>query len=68
MSSREVEYVPTTTTSFHAVWIRILLKDMEHIEKEPTSIFCDNSSAVPLGLIDCTHVGRFSHLPQSVNH
>ena len=21
-----------------------------------------------LGLIDCTHVGRISHLPQSVNH
>ena len=20
------------------------------------------------GLINCTHVGRFSHLPQSVNH
>ena len=27
MSSTEAEYVVTTTTTYHAIWIRILLKD-----------------------------------------
>ena len=48
MSSTEVEYVAATTTTFHAVWLRRLLKDMGHIENDPTPIFCDNISAIQL--------------------
>ena len=43
MSSTEAEYVAATTSACHAVWLKILLKDMGHTEKDPTSIFCDNS-------------------------
>ena len=46
MSSIEEEYVVSTTTACHVVWIRILLKDMGHSQKDPTSIFYDNSSAI----------------------
>ena len=46
MSFVEIEYVAATTTSCHAVWIRILLKYMGHTENDPTSIFCDNISTI----------------------
>ena len=46
MSSTKAIYVETTTTTCHAVWIRTLLKDMGHIEKDPTSILCVNSFAI----------------------
>jgi hypothetical protein len=48
ISSAEAEYVAATTTSCHAVWLRRLLKYLAHVEKEPTSIFCDNSSTIAL--------------------
>ena len=46
MSSVEVEYVAATTTAFHAFCLRKLSKDMGHTEKDPNSIFCDNSSTI----------------------
>ena len=46
MSFAEAEYVAATTATCHAAWLRRLLKDMGHIPKDPTSIFCDNNSAI----------------------
>ena len=46
MSFAEAEYVETTTTTCHAFWIRIILKDMGHTLKDPTSIFYDNRYAI----------------------
>ena len=48
MSSAEAEYVAATTVACHAAWLRRLLKDMGHTPKDPTSIFCDNNSAIQL--------------------
>jgi hypothetical protein len=48
ISSVEAEYVATTSTSCHAVWLRRILSDLTHEEKEPTPIFCDNSSTIAL--------------------
>jgi hypothetical protein len=30
------------------MWLRRILKDMLHIEKDPTPIFCDNTSTIAL--------------------
>lgn len=38
----------TTTAACQVVWLRRILNDLAHVEKEPTPIFCDNSSAIAL--------------------
>ena len=43
ISSAEAEYVAATSASCQAVWMRRLLKDMSHIENDPTPIFHDNT-------------------------
>jgi transposase InsO family protein len=48
ISSAEAEYVAATSASCQAVWLRRLLKDMSQTEKDPTPIFCDNTSAIAL--------------------
>jgi hypothetical protein len=48
ISSAEAEYVATTSTSCQVVWLRRILKDMSHTEKDPTPIFYDNTSAISL--------------------
>jgi hypothetical protein len=48
ISSTKAEYVAATSASCQVVWLRRLLNDMSHSEKEPTPIFCDNTSAIDL--------------------
>ena len=48
ISSAEAEYVAATLASCQAVWLRRLLKDMSQTEKDPTPIFCDNTSEIAL--------------------
>jgi hypothetical protein len=48
ISSAEAECVAATSASCQAVWLRRILKDMSHTEKDPTPIFCDNTSAISL--------------------
>ena len=58
MSSAEAKYVATTTAACHAVWLRRLLKDMGHSEKDPTSIFCYNNCAIQLSKHNVFHRKR----------
>jgi hypothetical protein len=46
--SAEAEYVAATSTSCQVVWLRKILNDMSHTEKEPTLIFYDNTSEIAL--------------------
>ena len=55
MSSAKSEYVATTTATCHVVWLKRLLKDMAHTEKDPTSILCDNRSAIQLSKHNVFH-------------
>jgi hypothetical protein len=48
ISSTEAEYVAATSASCQVVWLRRILKDMSHTEKDPTPIFCCNTSAIAL--------------------
>ena len=55
MTFVEVEYVAATTSTCHAVWLRSLLKDMGHTAKDPSSILCDNNSAIQLSKHNVFH-------------
>ena len=48
ISSAKAEYVVGTSLACHAVWLRRILSDLAHEEKEPNPIFCDNISTIAL--------------------
>jgi hypothetical protein len=48
ISSVEEEYFIATSASGQAMWLRRILKDMSHIEKDQTPIFCDKTSTIAL--------------------
>ena len=48
ISSTEAEYVAATSASCQAMWLRRILKDISHIEKDQTPIFCDKTSTIAL--------------------
>jgi hypothetical protein len=48
ISSTEEEYIIATSTSSQVVWLRRILNDMSHTEKELTPIFRDNTSTISL--------------------
>jgi len=55
ISSVEAEYVVATSTSCQAVWMRRILKDLAHLENEPTNIFDDNNSTIQLSKNNVFH-------------
>ena len=55
MSFAKAEYVAATIAACHAAWLRRLLKDTGHTPKDPTSIFCDNSSTIQLSKHNVFH-------------
>ena len=48
LSTCEAEYVATTSSVCHAVWLRSLLKELHMSQVEATEIFVDNKSALAL--------------------
>ncbi|XP_059066248.1 secreted RxLR effector protein 161-like [Cryptomeria japonica] len=50
ISSAEAEYVAKTSATCQAVWMRKVLKDLMHNQKEPTTIYCDNKSNSSIAL------------------
>ena len=48
LSSAEAEYVAAISAACQAVWMRRVLKDLSQNHQEPTTIFCDNNSAIAL--------------------
>jgi hypothetical protein len=48
ISSEETEYVAATLDYYQVMWLRRLLNDMSHTEKEPTPIFYENTLAISL--------------------
>jgi hypothetical protein len=61
ISSAEAEYVIATSASCQVVWLRRLLNDMSHTEKEPTPIFYDNTSAIALSKNHVFHKKNQAH-------
>lgn len=48
LSLDKSKYVAATSTTCHTMWLRRLLIDLAHEEKEPSPIFCDNNSTIVL--------------------
>jgi hypothetical protein len=48
VSSVEVEYVAATSPPYQFVWMRRMLKNLLQKQQEPTTLFCDNNSAIML--------------------
>ena len=48
LSTCEAEYVAATTCVSHAIWLQILLKELNMSQVEPTEIRVDNKSAIVL--------------------
>ena len=46
LSSSEALYMEATSTTFHVVWLIIILLDLTHEEEELTTIFWDNCSTI----------------------
>lgn len=49
----ETEYVATSTTVCHVVWLRKLLQELQLLQKDPTKIYVDNKFAIALIKILC---------------
>ncbi|KAH9685807.1 hypothetical protein KPL70_014105 [Citrus sinensis] len=48
LSTCEAEYVATSSSACHAIWLRNLLKELGLPQEEPTEICVDNKSAIAL--------------------
>jgi hypothetical protein len=48
LSSGKVEYVVGTKTTCQAICMRIILKDLMQAQDRPTTIYCDNKSAIAI--------------------
>ncbi|KAK4387628.1 Retrovirus-related Pol polyprotein from transposon TNT 1-94 [Sesamum angolense] len=47
-SSAEAEYIAAAATSNQAIWLRRILEDIGDKQEEPTTIYCDNKSAIAI--------------------
>ncbi|KAL0364919.1 UNVERIFIED_CONTAM: Retrovirus-related Pol polyprotein from transposon TNT 1-94 [Sesamum angustifolium] len=47
-SSAEAEYIAAAATSNQCIWLRRILEDIGEKQEEPTTIYCDNKSAIAI--------------------
>ena len=60
-STCETEYVAATSSVCNAIWLRILLKELQMLQEEATKIFLDNKSALALAKNPIFH-NRSKHI------
>ncbi|KAL0379259.1 UNVERIFIED_CONTAM: Retrovirus-related Pol polyprotein from transposon RE1 [Sesamum radiatum] len=65
-SSAEAEYIAAATTSNQATWLRRILEDMGEKQEEPTTIYCDNKSAIAITKNPVQH-NRTKHIDIKYN-
>ena len=61
LSSCEAEYVAASPTVCEAIWLRNILKELDHPQEEATVIFVDNKSAIQLAK-NPVHHDRSKHI------
>ena len=61
LSSCEAEYVTVSSIVCKAIWLRNILKELDHPQEESTVIFVDNKSAIQLAKTSLHH-GRSKHI------
>ena len=48
LSIVEAEYIAAGVCATQAVWLKKILGELQHQQREPTKIFCDNKSVIAL--------------------
>ncbi|KAL5730657.1 hypothetical protein ACHQM5_003455 [Ranunculus cassubicifolius] len=48
LSSAEAEYIAATDATCEAAWLRRILRDLQQEDEAPTTIHCDNKSAIAM--------------------
>lgn len=61
LSSTEAEYIATTHAAKEAIWIRAFISEIARSLKLPTTIYCDNQSAIALSKDSAFHA-RTKHI------
>ncbi|KAD5803553.1 hypothetical protein E3N88_14913 [Mikania micrantha] len=61
LSSTEAEYISATAATCEAIWLRRILQDLGFEQKESTTIYCDNKSAINLSKNPVMH-SRSKHI------
>lgn len=61
LSSTEGEYIASTTATCQAIWLRRILEDLGFIQREATTLFCDNKSTINLSKNPIIH-NRSKHI------
>ena len=61
LSSCETEYVVASSAVCEAIWLRNILKDLNHPQEEATVIFMDYKSAIQLAK-NLVHYRRSKHI------
>ena len=61
LSSCEINYIATSSTICEAIWVRNILKELDHPQEEPIVKFVDNKSAIQLAK-NPVHHGRSKHI------
>ena len=61
LSSCEAEYIAASTCACQAIWLRSLMKELQHQQEAPTEILIDNKSAIALAKNPVAH-GRSKHI------
>lgn len=61
LSTTEAEFVAVTTCASEVIWLRKLFEELSYEQQGPTSIYCDNISAIKLSRNLAFHV-RSKHI------
>ncbi|XP_072071940.1 secreted RxLR effector protein 161-like [Arachis hypogaea] len=61
LSTAEAEYIAAASCATQAVWLRRILEELNEKQNTPTTIFCDNKSAIALCKNPVFH-GRSKHI------
>ena len=61
LSTHEAEYVAASSSVCEAIWLKNLLKEFDHPQKESIIIYVDNKSAIELSKNPIQH-GRSKHI------
>ena len=48
LSSSEAEYISATSAACEIIWLRRILQDLRQDTEDPTTIYCDNMSAIAM--------------------
>ncbi|KAG5223030.1 Retrovirus-related polyprotein from transposon [Salix suchowensis] len=61
LSTTEAEFIAAASCACQATWLRRIMKELGQAQVDPTTIFCDNNSAIKLSKNPVMH-GRSKHI------